>query len=122
MADVVLVKRMDIVPETLEDAGEGNIFKILDIIGKEHGAPFTFGRFEMGKSEGVEFDYDADAAACYLLEGQITLTEKLDGKKVREMKYEAGDVVYIPQKKDLVVVWSTESFANCLFVTYPHWR
>jgi len=122
MSDVVLVKRMDIVPVTLEDAGEGNIFKIHDIIGKEHGSPFTFGRFEMGKSEGVEFDYDADGAACYLLEGQITLTEKLAGKKIREMKYEAGDVVYIPQKKDLVVVWSTESFANCLFVTYPHWR
>lgn len=116
--DCVLVKREEIVTEYL-DCGEGNEFKIVDVIDKSHGAPYTFGVVEMEKCEGVEFDYDNDAGCCYMLEGVITLKENLSGA-IR--KYEVGDVVYIPQKQGLVVNFSTESYAKFVFVTYPHWR
>lgn len=117
--DMVLVKKSEIVTETLDDIGENNDLKIADVIAQSQGAPFTFGVVELGKSQGVEFDYDNDGAACYMLEGEITLTENLSGKSV---KYEPGDIVYIPQKKGLVVTWSTDAYAKFVFVTYPHWR
>lgn len=116
--DCVLVKGKDIVTEYM-DCGEGNDFKIVDIIDKTHNAPYTFGMVEMGKSEGVEFEYDDDAGCCYMLEGEITLTENLSGTV---MKYEVGDVVYIPKKEGLVITFSTEGYAKFVFVTYPHWR
>ena len=116
--DCVLVKKKDIVTEYL-DCGEENDFKIVDVIDKSHGAPYTVGMVEMGKCEGVEFDYDNDAGCCYMLEGVITLKENISGEV---MKYEVGDVVYIPQKQGLVVTFGTESYAKFVFVTYPHWR
>lgn len=116
--DMYLVKKANIVTEDL-DCGEGNNSKIQDVIAQSQGAPFTFGVFEIEKSKGVEFDYDNDAACCYLLEGEITLEESLSGESV---KFEAGDIVYIPQKQGLVVTWKTEEYAKFLFVTYPHWR
>jgi len=116
--DCVLVKKADIVTEDL-DCGEGNDFKIVDVIDKRHKAPYTVGVVEMGKCEGVEFEYDDDAGCCYMLEGVITLKENLSGAV---MKYEVGDVVYIPQKQGLVVTFSTENYAKFVFVTYPHWR
>lgn len=61
----------------------------------------------MGECEGVEFDYDIDVGCCYMLEGVITLKENLSGAV---MKYEVGDVVYIPQKQGLVVTFSTEGY------------
>lgn len=114
----VLVKKGDIVTEYL-DCGEGNNFKIVDIIDKRQGAPYTVGIVEMEKCVGVEFDYDEDAGCCYMLEGVITLKENLSGAV---MKYEVGDVVYIPQKQGLVMTFSTEGYAKFVFVTYPHWR
>lgn len=116
--DCILVKKQDIVTEYL-DCGEGNDFKIVDIIEKTQKAPYTVGVVEMGKCEGVEFDYDNDAGCCYMLEGVITLKENLSGMV---MKYEVGDVVYIPKKEGLVVTFSTENYAKFVFVTYPHWR
>jgi len=116
--DCVLVKKADIITEFL-DCGEGNDFKIVDVIDKKDGAPYTVGVVEMGKCEGVEFEYDDDAGCCYMLEGEITLKENLSGKV---MKYEVGDVVFIPQKKGLVITFSTEDYARFVFVTYPHWR
>lgn len=116
--DCVLIKKDDIVTEYL-DCGEGNDFKIVDVIDQRHGAPYTVGVVEMGECKGVEFDYDNDAGCCYMLEGEITLIENLSGAV---MKYEAGDVVYIPQKQGLVVNFSTVSYAKFAFVTYPHWR
>jgi ethanolamine utilization protein EutQ (cupin superfamily) len=116
--DIHLIKKADIVLEDLE-AGEGNSCKIQDVIAQPQGAPFTFGVFELEKSKGVEFDYDNDAACCYLLEGEIILTENISGEI---SKFEAGDIVYIPKKDGLVVTWATEKYAKFIFVTYPHWR
>jgi len=116
--DCVLVKKADIITEYL-DCGEENNFKIVDVIDKRHGAPYTVGVVEMEKSEGVEFEYDDDAGCCYMLEGEITLKENISGAV---MKYEVGDVVYIPQKKGLLVTFSTDGYAKFVFVTYPHWR
>ncbi len=116
--DCVLVKKADIITEYL-DCGEENNFKIVDVIDKRHGSPYTVGVVEMEKSEGVEFEYDDDAGCCYMLEGEITLKENISGAV---MKYEVGDVVYIPQKKGLVVTFSTDGYAKFVFVTYPHWR
>lgn len=118
MMDSVLVKKADITAEYL-DCGEGNDFKIVDIISKSHGAPYTFGLVEMGRSKGVEFEYDDDAGCCYMLEGEITLKENTSGKV---LKYEVGDTFYIPQKEGLVITFSTEDYAKFVFVTYPHWR
>ena len=116
--DCVLVKKEDIVTEPL-DCGEGNLFKIVDVIDKRHGAPYTVGMVEMDKCKGVEFDYDDDAGCCYMLEGEITLKENISGSV---MKYEVGDVVYIPQKEGLVVTFSTDDYAKFAFVTYRTWR
>jgi ethanolamine utilization protein EutQ (cupin superfamily) len=116
--DCVLVKKADIITEYL-DCGEGNNLKIMDVIAQPQKAPFTFGVVELEKSVGVDFDYDNDGACCYMLEGVITLKENLSGAV---MKYEAGDIVYIPQKEGLVVTWSAEDYAKFAFVTYPHWR
>ena len=44
------------------------------------------------------------------------------GDKVQVDVFAPGDVVYIPQKKGLVVYWSTESYGKFFYVTYPHWR
>lgn len=73
--DCVLVKKADIITEYL-DCGEENNFKIVDVIDKRHGAPYTVGVVEMEKSEGVEFEYDDDAGCCYMLEGEITFTKE----------------------------------------------
>jgi ethanolamine utilization protein EutQ (cupin superfamily) len=116
--DSYLVKQKDIVLEQL-DCGEGNDLKIMDVVAQAQGAPFTFGVVEMEQSKGVEFDYDDDGACCILLEGNITLEENISGES---MSYEPGDIVYIPQKKGLVVTWKTDSYAKFAFVTYPHWR
>lgn len=116
--DMYLVKKANVVTEDL-DCGEGNSAKIQDTIAQPQGAPFTFGVFEMKDSEGIEFDYDNDAACCYLLEGAITLTENTTGESVL---FEVGDVVYIPQKEGLIVTWTSKPYAKFVFVTYPHWR
>jgi len=116
--DICLVKNENIVAEEL-DCGEGNDFKIVDIIAQSQGAPYTFGLVEMGKSKGVEFEYDDDAGCCYMLEGEITLEENTSGEV---FKYEVGDVVYIPQKEGLVITFKTDDYAKFVFVTYPHWR
>ena len=113
-----LVKKADIALEDL-DCGEGNNARIQDTIAQAQGAPYTFGVFELWESKGIEFDYDNDAACCYLLEGTITLTENLTGAAVT---YEAGDIVYIPQVEGLLVTWTTKEYAKFIFVTYPHWR
>ena len=67
--DMYLVKKSNIVTEPLHDIGENNDLKITDVVAQAQGAPFTFGVVELGKSQGVEFDYDNDGACCYLLEG-----------------------------------------------------
>ena len=55
-----------------------------------------------------------------MIEGEITLSE--NGETQATRPFRPGDVVYIPQKKGLLVYWSTDSYGKFFYVTYPHWR
>jgi len=105
-----------IVTEPL-DVGPDSKLHLTDVIAQAQGAPFTAGVCEVFGGAPVDFDYDNDAAVCYMLEGEITLTE---GGESRPFK--PGDMVYIPRKEGLLVYWSTESYGRFFYVTYPHWR
>ena len=52
-----------------------------------------------------------------MIEGKITLSENDESRP-----FMPGDVVYIPQKKGLVVYCSTDSYGKFFYVKYPHWR
>lgn len=119
MEELKIVKKAEIKTELLEDVGEGNTIKIQDVFAKQDGAPFTFGMVDLEPSVGVEFDYDNDGAACYCIEGNITLTNK---KTMEKQNFEPGDFVYIPQEKGKIIIWSAEGFSKFVFTTYPHWR
>jgi ethanolamine utilization protein EutQ (cupin superfamily) len=110
-----LISKSDIAPEPL-DVGEG-VFHLVDLVSQAQNAPVSAGVAEIWKSAPVDFDYDSDCAVCYMLEGEITLTE--DGVK---RTFLPGDVVYIPQQEGLVVYWETDSYGKFFYVTYPHWR
>jgi len=112
---VVLKKSAQISTEPL-DVGEGKM-SLVDVIAQPEGAPLSAGIAEMWASAPVEFDYDADCAACYMLEGHITLTEG-----DTRYEFEPGDVVFVPQQEGLRVLWETTSYAKFFYVTYPHWR
>jgi len=111
-----LVAARDIAPEPL-DVGPDSKLHLVDIIDRTQGAPFCAGVCEVFPGAPVDFDYDDDAAVCYMLEGEITLSENGESQVFRP-----GDVVYIPQKKGLLVYWSTDSYGKFFYVTYPHWR
>jgi ethanolamine utilization protein EutQ (cupin superfamily) len=110
------VAAADIATEALEVGAESKL-SLVDVIDRAQGAPFSAGVCEVFPGAPVDFDYDDDAAVCYMLEGEITLTE--NGASQR---FDPGDVVYIPQKKGLVVFWSTTTYGRFFYVTYPHWR
>lgn len=114
--EFLLVPAADITTEPL-DVGPESRLHLVDVIDKANGAPFCAGVCEVFPGAPVDFDYDDDAAVCYMLEGEITLTENSDSRT-----YRPGDVVYIPQKKGLVVYWSTATYGRFFYVTYPHWR
>jgi ethanolamine utilization protein EutQ (cupin superfamily) len=105
-----------IATEPLE-VGDDSKLSLVDIIDRTQGAPFCAGVCEVFPGAPVDFDYDDDAAVCLMLEGEITLTENGSTRR-----FDPGDVVYIPQKKGLVVFWSTTSYGRFFYVTYPHWR
>ena len=65
----------------------------------------------------MDFEYDDDAAVCFMLEGEINLTE---GDATH--RFEPGHIVFIPQRAGLVVSWSATSYGKFACVTYPHWR
>lgn len=115
MAAMIVKKSEMIHPEAL-DVGDGK-FSIVDVIAKPEGAPMTGGLAEIWKGPAVKFDYDDDAAVCYMLEGEVDLDE--DGTTEH---LGPGDVIYIPQQSGLIVSWSTKSYGKFFFVTYPHWR
>jgi len=98
------------------DAGDGKI-SLVDIIGRPESAPFSGGMAEIWKSAPIEFEYDNDCAVCFMLEGEVTLTE---GEESRT--FEPGDVVFIPRREGLKVVWESPSYGRFYYVTYPHWR
>ncbi len=112
---VLLNKSTDIKAEPL-DVGEGK-FHLVDVVSHTQGAPVSAGIAEIWKSAPVEFDYASDCAVCYMIEGEITLTE---GDET--FRFGPGDVVYIPQDRSLVVLWETDSYGKFFYVTYPHWR
>ncbi len=114
--EMQLVKSSDVRPEPLVEPPDGRL-NLVDLFAQPQGAPFSAGVVEIWPDAPVNFEYDDDAAVCYMIEGSITLTE--NGEAIR---FEPGDVVYIPQKQGLVVYWSTESYGKFFFVTYPHWR
>lgn len=99
------------------DVGEGGKFNLVDLVSKAQNAPISAGMAEIWPGAPVDFEYDDDCAVCYMIEGEITLTEG-DEKH----SFLPGDVVYIPQEAGLVVLWSTETYGKFVYVTYPHWR
>jgi ethanolamine utilization protein EutQ (cupin superfamily) len=111
-----LVPAAGIATEPL-DVGPDSKLHLVDVIDRTQGAPFCAGICEVFPGGPVDFDYDDDAAVCLMLEGEIRLNE--DGAS---RTFLPGDVVYIPQKKGLVVYWSTETYGRFFYVTYPHWR
>lgn len=118
MKSLYMVKRSDIKMEYLE-TGEGNHVNLQDVIGKPEGAPFDFGMYEMEPSKGVDFEYDGDGAVCLGLVGTMLLTNPATGEQFR---FEAGDIVYIPQEVGKHIIWSCNEYAKMAYVTYPHWR
>jgi ethanolamine utilization protein EutQ (cupin superfamily) len=111
-----LVRAAEIAAEPL-DVGPDSKLNLVDVFDRKQGAPFCAGICEVFPGGPVDFDYDDDAAACYMLEGEIKLSENGES-----CSFLPGDVVYIPQKKGLVVYWSTETYGKFFYVTYPHWR
>jgi len=112
---IILKKASEIRTEPF-DTGEGRL-SLVDVIAQPEGAPLSAGIAEIWQSTPVEFDYDNDCAVCYMLEGQVTLTE---GEA--RLEFEPGDVVFVPQQEGLRVVWETPSYGKFFYVTYPHWR
>lgn len=112
---MIVRKRVDIRTEPL-DVGGGK-FNLVDVIAQPEGAPVSAGVAEIWAGPGVDFDYDDDAAVCFMLEGEVELREA-----DTVTRFEPGDVAYIPQQAGLKVVWSTPSYGKFLYVTYPHWR
>ena len=98
------------------DVGDGK-FNLVDLVSQAQNAPVSAGIAEIWPGAPVDFEYDDDCAVCYMIEGDITLTEG-DEKH----SFLPGDVVYIPQQAGLVVLWETQSYGKFVYVTYPHWR
>jgi len=110
------VPAAEIATESL-DVGPDSKLHLVDVIDRTQGAPFSAGVCEVFPGAPVDFDYDDDAAVCLMLEGDIVLSENGERRA-----FKPGDVVYIPQKKGLVVYWSTDTYGRFFYVTYPHWR
>jgi ethanolamine utilization protein EutQ (cupin superfamily) len=111
---VILKKASEIRTEPF-DAGEGKL-SLVDI-GRSEIAPLTAGMAEIWRSAPIEFEYDSDCAVCFMLEGEVTLTEAGES-----MNFQPGDVAFIPQRAGLKVVWESPSYGRFYYVTYPHWR
>ena len=111
-----LVAAAEIATEPL-DVGPDSKLHLVDVIDRTQGAPFCAGICEVFPGSPVDIDHDAAAAACYMLEGEVTLAEDGETRALRP-----GDVVYVPRRKGLLVYWSTDSYGKFFYVTYPHWR
>ena len=112
---LVIKKNADIQTEPL-DVGDGKL-NLVDVFAQADGAPVSAGIAEIWHAAPVDFDYDNDAAVCFMLEGEVSLTENGETQT-----FEPGDIVFIPQQEGLVVWWHTPSYGKFAYVTYPHWR
>jgi ethanolamine utilization protein EutQ (cupin superfamily) len=112
---VVLKRAREIQTEPF-DAGDGKL-SLVDVIAQPEMAPFSAGVAEIWKSAPIEFEYDSDGAVCFMLEGEITLTEEGESTS-----FQPGDVAFIPQRAGLKVLWESPSYGKFYYVTYPHWR
>lgn len=111
-----IVKASSITTEPFVTPPEGDL-RLVDLFAQAEGAAFSAGVCEVRAGNAVDFEYDDDAAVCFMVEGTIFLTE--DGAR-RDL--EVGDVVYVPRKEGLVVSFASESYGRFFYVTYPHWR
>jgi ethanolamine utilization protein EutQ (cupin superfamily) len=111
-----LVAAADIETEPF-DVGPDSKLSLVDVIDRAQGAPFSAGICEVFSGSPVDFDYDDDAAVCFMVEGEVTLAQ--DGET---RSFLPGDIVYIPRKRGLLVYFSTASYGRFFYVTYPHWR
>lgn len=111
-----IVKASAIAPEPFVTPPEGDL-RLVDLFAQSSGAPFSAGVCEIRAGNAVEFEYDGDAAVCFMAEGSIFLTEEGERRDL-----ETGDVVYVPQKEGLAVSFASESYGRFFYVTYPHWR
>ena len=111
-----IVRAADVRPEPFVEPPEGRL-DLVDLFARPEGAPFAAGICEIWAGRPVAFDYDHDAAVCYMIEGTITLTEAGESRVLT-----AGDVVYVPQVEGLVVEFGSEDHGRFFYVTYPHWR
>lgn len=114
--DYVFVSRGDIVPEEF-DVGPDSELRLVDVVDRTQGAPFCAGFCEVLPGAPVEFEYFDHHAVCYMLEGQITLTQGGESRA-----FLPGDVVYIPMRDDQRVSYSTTTYGKLFYVTYPYWR
>ncbi len=112
---IVLRKARNIVTEPFE--GVDAKLSLVDVIGRLEDAPFTAGICEIWASTPVPFEQDDHAVVCLMLEGEVTLTEANV-----QLDFEHGDIVFVPQRKRLVITWDTPSYGKWLYVTSPHWR
>jgi ethanolamine utilization protein EutQ (cupin superfamily) len=111
-----LIKGSGVVTEPL-DVGPTSKLNLVDAVAQPQGAPFSAGICEVWPGDPVEFDYDNDAAVCYMLEGKIVLTE---GGESRD--FEPGDILFVPQTEGLLVGFGAPEYGKFFYVTYPHWR
>ena len=69
-----LVRAAEVATEAL-DVGPDSKLNLVDVFDRTQGAPFCAGVCEVFPGGPVDFDYDDDAAACYMIKGEIKLTE-----------------------------------------------
>ena len=116
--DICVVKKEEIVWEKI-DFGNDDDFRLMDIIAKPQGSPYTFGINELGVCKKSSVEYDNDSGTCYILEGELILEENTTGSRVT---LTPGDTVYIPKKAGLVVDFICNDYCKYVFVTFPNWR
>ncbi len=102
--DLHLVTAAEIETEPL-DVGPNSKLNLVDVIDRTRGAPFSADICKVFPGSPVDFDYNDDAAVCFLLEGEVTLDQEGETRTFRP-----GDVACIPRKQGLVVFWSTDSY------------
>ena len=90
---------------------------LVDVIDRTQGAPFCAGICEVFPGAPVDFDYDDDAAVCYMLEGEITLTENGENPAVQPRGRRVHPAEEGPRR-----VLEHDTYGRFFYVTYPHWR
>lgn len=113
------VVKADLPGSRYTDAGPENDFRILDIFGKPHDLPLSFGVAELYPSKGAAFDYGVEGTAMYMVVGSLTLTDTRSGNKI---VLNEGDAAYITLEEGKIVEWSSDVYSKFVYATYPHWQ